>query len=118
MSQIRRREKTSKRKVGRPKGCSLKRFDQTRIGFLLKHEAPVEYRLLMEVTEFLKLRAPSCTLIEAMSYASNDPFFKKTKFRRSFIEYWKYGLRPPKAIHTSAAKELYYIRLRKKKYLQ
>lgn len=106
------KKKKRKRKLGRPKGHSLKPFDQTRIGFLLKHEVPVEYKLLMEVTELLKLRAPSSELIEAIGYASNDPFFRKAKYWRCLIDYKKYGLRPPVSIQTNVSKELYYIRLR------
>ena len=102
---------------GRPKGHSLKNFDQTRIGFLMKHEVPIEYKLLMEVSDFLKIHAPSPELIEAISYASDDIFFKKAKFWRCLMDYKKYGLRPPYSIHTNANKELYYIHLRFKKYL-
>ena len=57
------------RKPGRPKGYSLKRFDQTRIGFLLAHEVPIEYKLLMETVKSLKLSSPSAELIEAIAYA-------------------------------------------------
>lgn len=101
-----------KRKPGRPKGHSLRPFDQTRVGFMLKHEVPIEYKLLMEVTELLKLRAPSFELIEAIGYASDDPFFRKTKYWRCLKDYKKYGLRPPVPILSNASKELYYIRLR------
>lgn len=105
------------RKPGRPKGYSLKRFDQTRIGFLLAHEVPIEYKLLMETVKSLKLSSPSAELIEAIAYASNDPFFRKTKFWRCLMDYKKYGLRPPYAIKTNVHKELYYIRIRIKKFL-
>ena len=101
-----------KRKPGRPKGHSVRPFEQTRIGFMLKHEVPIEYKLIMEVTELLKLRAPSFELIEAIGYASDDSFFKKTKYWRCLKDYKKYGLRPPIPILTNASKELYYIRLR------
>lgn len=110
--QMKTKVKKRKRKPGRPKGHRLKPFDQTRIGFLLKHEVPIEYQLLMEVTENLKLRAPSSELIEAVGYASNDPFFRKTKYWRCLMDYKKYGLRPPVAVKTNVSKELYYIRLR------
>ena len=83
----------------------------------MQHEVPVEYKLLMEVSDFLKIRAPSPELIEAIRYASNDTFFKKTKFWRCLIDYKRHGLRPPYNIQTDANKELYYIHLRFKKYL-
>ena len=59
--------------------------------------------------------APLPELIEAVGYASDDPFFKKEKFRRCLIDYRKYGIRPPKPVFDSVDKELYYIHLRRKK---
>lgn len=111
------RHKKRPKKPGRPKGYSLKRFDQTRIGFLLAHEVPLEYKLLMETVKTLKLGSPSAELIEAIAYSSNDPLFRKTKFWRCLKDYKKYGLRPPYAVETNINKELYYIRIRFKKYL-
>ena len=105
-----------KRKVGRPKGYKLKKFDETRIGFLLKHETPIEYQLLMDVTEAMKLRAPSADFIESIAYTSSDSLFRKQKFWRAMMEYRKYGCRPKLALKTDVAKELYYIRLRLNKY--
>lgn len=84
---------------------------------MLAHEVPVEYKLLMDTVGLLKLRAPSANLIEAIAYASDDPFFRKTKFWRCLKDYKKYGLRPPYAVETSVNKELYYIKIRIKKYL-
>ena len=57
----------------------------------MKHEVPIEYKLLMEVSDFLKIHAPSPELIEAISYASDDIFFKKAKFWRCLMDYKKYG---------------------------
>lgn len=109
--------KRPRKRVGRPKGYSLKKFEQTRIGFLLQHEVPVEYKLLMEVTELLRLRAPSPELIEAIGYASNDSFFRKTKFWRCLMDYKKYGLRPPVPVKTNVRKELYYARIKIRNHL-
>lgn len=85
------------------------------MGFFLQHEVPVEYNLLKEVTEQMRVRYPPAELVESIGYASNDPFFKKTKFWRSLIEYKKYGCRPRIATVTNARKELYYIKIRLKK---
>lgn len=114
-SKVQKKRKKPHRKVGRPRGYRLKQFEETRIGFFLQHEVPVEYKLLKEVTEQMKLRYPPAELIEAISYSSNDPFFRKQKFWRSLIEYKQYGCRPRFAIVTDAQKELYYIRRRLKK---
>lgn len=72
------RKKPKRRKKSpKTKGAQSENFDQTRIGFLMKHEVPIEYKLLMEVSDFLKIHAPSPELIEAISYASDDIFFKR-----------------------------------------
>lgn len=106
-----------KKKGGKPKGYSLKKFDETRIGFLMKHEAPIEYKLLMDVCEFLKYSKPPPELIEHIGYASQDTFFRKTKYWRCLKDYRKYGLRPPYAVVTNKNKELYYIHIRMNKYI-
>ena len=111
------KSKSSKKEGGKPKGYSLKKFDETRIGFLMKHEAPIEYKLLMDVCEFLKYSKPPPELIEHIGYASQDTFFRKTKYWRCLKDYRKYGLRPPYAVVTNKNKELYYIHIRMNKYI-
>ena len=111
------KSKSSKKEGGKPKGYSLKKFDETRIGFLMKHEAPIEYKLLMDVCEFLKYNKPPPELIEHIGYASQDTFFRKTKYWRCLKDYRKYGLRPPYAVGTNKNKELYYIHIRMNKYI-
>ena len=109
-TKTKKKQQKRRKKTGRPKGYRLKKFEQTRIGFFLQHEVPVEYQLLKEVMEAMKLRHPPAELIEAISYSSNDTFFRKTKFWRCLIEYKQYGCRPRFAVSTNAQKELYYIR--------
>ena len=76
------------RKTGRKKIKRL--FEETRVGYYLKYEAPLEYGLIMEVAG---ARAnPSADLIESIGYASLNILFKKPKFRRALIEYRKTGL--------------------------
>lgn len=111
------RRRKHKKKVGRPRGYRLKKFEQTRIGFFLQHEVPIEYQLLKEVTEMMKLRYPPAELIESLCYSSDDPFFRKAKFWRCLIEYKKFGCRPRFVIGTNAQKELYYIRKKLRKYV-
>ena len=99
--------KKRRKKFGRKR---LKRqFDETRIGHFLKHEAMLEYGLIMATNEI----EPSADLIEAVSYASKNPLFRKAKFRRSLIHYRKYGLYCGNPVKAKAKTELYYIRLRK-----
>ena len=106
--------KRPKKPQGKQRGRKrLKReFDQTKVGFFLKHEAPIEYELLCN--KLCSNRAPSADLIEQIGYSSLNPLFKKAKFRRALIEYRKYGLYSGKPIETDAKTELFYIQLRRR----
>ena len=57
--------------------------------------------------------APSADLIEAVSYSSTNPLFKKNKFRRCLIEYRKTGLYSGQPRKSNANIERYYIKIRK-----
>ncbi len=103
------KRKKPRRKVGRKR---IKRqFDETRVGYFLKLEAPLEYNLIMEVSG--NVSAPSADLIEAIGYASLNLLFKKPKFRRALIEYRKSGLYAGDPKKSCVEKELYYISVRK-----
>lgn len=117
MNQLKQPKPKKRRKRPKPpqkRGRKRKRrdFDETRIGFFLKHEAPVEYDLLMN--KLCNNRAPTADLIEQVGYASLNPLFKKTKFRRALIEYRKYGLYSGKPVTTDPETELFYIQLRRR----
>lgn len=103
------KRKKPRRKVGRKR---IKRqFEETRVGYFLKLEAPLEYNLIMEVSG--NVSAPSADLIEAIGYASLNLLFKKPKFRRALIEYRKSGLYAGDPKKSCVEKELYYISVRK-----
>lgn len=86
-------------------------FEETRVGFLLQHEAPLEYELIINVSG--TICAPSADLIESIGYASINPLFKKPKFRRALIEYRKHGLYvTPRKCRPET--ELFYIRMRQR----
>lgn len=110
-TQKQKKQKKSKprKKLGRKR---IKRqFDETRVGYFLKLEAPLEYNLIMEVSG--NVSAPSADLIEAIGYASLNLLFKKPKFRRALIEYRKNGLYAGDPKKSCVEKELYYISVRK-----
>ena len=103
------KRKKPRRKVGRKR---IKRqFEETRVGYFLRLEAPLEYNLIMEVSG--NVSAPSADLIEAIGYASLNLLFKKPKFRRALIEYRKSGLYAGDPKKSCVEKELYYISVRK-----
>lgn len=109
IKQNKKKRKKPRRKVGRKR---IKRqFDETRVGYFLRLEAPLEYNLIMEVSGTVS--APSADLIEAIGYASLNLLFKKPKFRRALIEYRKNGLYAGDPKKSCIEKELYYISVRK-----
>lgn len=93
-----------------------RKFDETRIGHLLKHEAPDEYSLVLSV--YSPFAAPSADLIEAISYSSSNPLFKKPKFRKALIDYRRFGLYCGEPREDGEAVEKYYSKLRKNTLLK
>ena len=112
---LRKRQK----KDGRPKG-TLKRFqfEETRLGFMIKQEAPVVFNIIMNLTPYGIFQAPSCDLIRLVCKASNDPSFKKAKFRRYLSEYESTGLYCKRGKKLTPNRRLYYEKLRKRKMEQ
>lgn len=88
-----------------------RRFDDTRVGHLLKYEAPLEYSLI--VGAYAKGGVPSANLIEQVGYISTNPLFRKPKFRKALIEYRKYGLYCGITRDQSADIGVYYFNVRK-----
>jgi hypothetical protein len=76
----------------------------------LSRITPLEYRLILEASGDI---APSPDLIEAVSYASLNPFFKTEKFWLALREYRNSGLYPQKPVKPLPAREVKYIRLRR-----
>lgn len=107
--QSKKKRKKPRRKVGRKR--IRRRFEETRVGYFLRLEAPLEYNLIMDVSG--SVSAPSADLIEAIGYASLNFLFKKPKFRRALIEYRKNGLYAERPKECSVEKELYYMKVRK-----
>lgn len=108
------------KKRGRPRKHRVKKkpgvkrvrhkFEETPIGFLLQHEAPLEYALILGAVEG---QAPTADFIETIGYSSLNPLFKKPKFRRALKAYREHGLYSGRPKKTTPAIELYYIRIRK-----
>lgn len=78
---------------GRPKGTRKKRkFDETRLGFMLKYETPLEYSLILAGTKKAIFIQPDWHLIESICGASGDISFSKAKFKTYLDEYKEYGI--------------------------
>jgi hypothetical protein len=79
----------------------------------LQYEAPLEYELIVKAGGAFS--APTPELIEHIGYMSDNPLFKKAKFRRALILYRQTGLRPnnnQRASKTTFRTSLYYRRIR------
>ncbi len=101
---------------GRPTGTYKKyRFEETRLGFLLKYEAPAVFSIILNLTPRAVFPEPKVELIEQVCRASGDPSLRKPKFFRYLEEYRDMGIycRRPKRLTPERAS--YYERLRKKK---
>lgn len=107
------------KKDGRPRG-TLKRFqfEETRLGFMIKHEAPVVFNIIMNLTPNSVFQAPSCELIKIVCKASRDSSFKKAKFHRYLSEYESTGLYCKRGKKLTSKRKLYYETIRKRKMEQ
>lgn len=71
------------------------------MGILIERMAPLEYSLLRKVGG----EAPSAALIETLSYASLNPFFRSRAFHDALKEYRVYGVYPPRPSKPNAIME-------------
>lgn len=108
-------------KPGRPKGTRKKRqFEETKLGFLLKYEAPIEYELIMSSTPRSVFPEPKIKVIEAITLASPSPVFQKNKFFRYLEEYRKNKLCCERAKILTPKRKDFYERMQMnqiKKYI-
>lgn len=106
------RQNFQKEKVVRRKRKLKRReFYETRLGHFILHEAPLEYDLIMDACGN---KEPNADFIEAISYASLNPLFRKAKFRRALIEYRKLGCHTHHPKRTSAKTEMMYHKMRQR----
>lgn len=105
-----------KKKDGRPKGSFKKyHFEQTPLGFMLKHEIPALYEVIMRMSKDVPYPEPKIHLIEIACNASDDPSLKKPKFHRYLERYRKEGIycKRPKVLTAERAE--FYEKLYQKK---
>lgn len=83
----------SRSRKGRKPG--RKRFEEIRIGYLMRYHAPIEFALIVDSCGAKE--APSADIIEKLTYLSDNKFFRTMQFRRALMDYRKNGLRSKKA---------------------
>ena len=105
-----------KKEDGRPKG-TLKRFkfEETKLGFMLKHEVPVVYDIIINLTPKAPFVEPPILLVKKICGCSPDPSLRKPKFKRYLDDYAKNGLYCKRAQKITPSKKRYYEGIRKKK---
>lgn len=113
-------KEAKKHRPGRPRKRKKKKtfkdrrqkneFIETRVGYFLKLEAPLEYDLILQVSGN---NDPHPDLIEMIGYGSMNPLFKKPKFRKALIEYRSVGCYAYRAKQIDPITELSYIKRRK-----
>ena len=86
-------------KTGRPVGSRQRRkFEETKLGFVIKYEAPIEYDIIMSSCTTGAFPEPDVGVIEIVANASIDPLFKKPRFWRYFEVYKRDGCFAPRAM--------------------
>lgn len=105
-----------KKEDGRPQGTFKKyRFEETRLGFMLKYETPVVFDIIMNMTPPAVIKEPPLLLIRMICRASKDPSFKKKKFFKYLEEYARLGLCCKRPRKLTSKREAYYKSIREKK---
>lgn len=101
---------------GRPKG-TFKRFafHETRLGFMLRYEAPLVYQLLQLVAPRHAYFEPEWEVVKAVCDASDDPSLRKPKFQRYLEEYRQHGVCCHRAKRLTPSRRAYYESLRRRK---
>ncbi|MFI3294065.1 MAG: hypothetical protein SNI70_11190, partial [Rikenellaceae bacterium] len=75
--------KHRRKEDGRPKGTLKKfKFEETRLGFMLKYEIPALYEVIMRMTPKSQYPEPKVKIIEMVCRVSSDPSLSKAKFAR------------------------------------
>ena len=65
-------------KTGRPVGSRQRRkFEETKLGFVIKYEAPIEYDIIMSSCTTGAFPEPDVGVFEVVAKASIDRFLKK-----------------------------------------
>lgn len=111
--------KKQRKEDGRPRG-TFKRylFEETRLGFLLKYEAPVVYHIIMLMTRNAVFKEPSPLLIRQVCHCSADPTLRKKKFFKYLDEYERLGLYCKRPKRLTPEREMYYREIREKKLMK
>ena len=104
---------------GRPTG-TLKRFlfEETKVGFMLKHEVPIVYDIIMGMIPHFPYPEPPYLLIKFICKASSDPSLKKPRFFRYLDEYLQMGLYCKRGKKLTPEREAYYKSIREIKLKQ
>ncbi len=101
---------------GRPRGTYKRyKFEETRLGFLLKYEAPAVFDIIMNMTPKSPFSEPDVAMIEQVCRASGDPSLRKPKFFRYMEEYRNMGIYCRRPKRFTPERKNYYERVRKKK---
>lgn len=88
-------KKEPSRKARKGRKPRRKRFEDIRLGYLMRYRAPIEFALIVDSCGAKD--APSADIIEKLAYISDNKFFRTIQFRRALIDYRKNGLRSKKA---------------------
>ena len=103
--------KVKKRKRRKPKKQRYKvcAFEQTPIGYLIKHECPIEWGFLTDIKQTRGLTITP-ELIENITYMSDNYVFRTERFRKALMDFREYGYATPNKKEFDLEDELRYIK--------
>lgn len=95
-------------------GKRLLRFEETAVGHYLYVYAPIEFYLLMEWRNALRVGRRGMRItynqIETLSMCSDNPVFRSAGFRRALISFRRFGLRPKRKNIWTLTDAVYYAK--------
>lgn len=91
------------------------KFEETKLGFMLRHEPLVVFSILMKSLPSSPFVEPPVDLIRTISQGRVDPAFRKVKFKRYLEEYERTGLCYKRVKRMTPEWEIYYERIREVK---
>lgn len=105
----RKKRKYRKRKKERREKIERQKFENTPVGYLIKHECPLEWKLLNEIRK-INRQVINAAFLEQFADILDNRVFKTERFRTALEDFRTYGFRTPNKMEFDLDDELKYIR--------
>ena len=85
------KKRKKRRKKAKRRDRSRCKFEQTPVGYLIKHACPLEWSMIEKLQEN-GIRRITPNFLESLCYTSESLVFKTETYRKALIDYRKHGL--------------------------